>query len=371
MPKNERTAKPQERLRTARPKTPRQLAQTYPLSVVIPFHDAAGYLDRCLEAVAKNDLDFAEVILVDDFSRDRSAALAESFHKKLPLRLVSLRERSGPAGARNVGWKEARFPWILFLDADVILPEKSFYWIRESLDVYSHRPEVGGVLGVYSPHVPTSGFFTNFKNLYTCYLYHTTDALSPFIHTPIFCIGRDLLKKVGGFDGRLARAEDFRLGIVLGSQGYRFVIDRSVEGIHLKTYTLASILREDRLRIADLWQIKLKPQQRLFYYQAHRWGRLLSLALPWLLLVVAVASFRQSGLFSAVLLLTLFFLALNLRFLRYCTRYRGVIFGVQAATFLFLEMLWGGIWTAAALLGWRRAKNSLSEERSSEFERHA
>ena len=359
MPTNQRAARPQDRLRTARPKTPRLLAQTYPLSIVIPVHNAVGYLERCLAAVAQNDLSFTEVILVDDSSRDRSVTLAKSFEKKMPLRLVSLQERSGPAGARNAGWREARFPWVLFLDADVILPEKSFHWIRESLDIYSHRSEVVGVLGVYSPALPSSGFFTNFKNLYTCYLYHTTDALSPFIHTPIFCIGRDLLKKVGGFDGRLARAEDFRLGIVLGSQGYRFVIDRSVQGVHLKTYTLASILREDRLRIADLWRIKLTPQQRLFYYQAHRWGRLFSLALPWLILAVTAASFQGSGLGFVALSLTVLFLALNFGFLRHCSRYRGVAFGFQAAAFLFLEMLWGGIWTAAALLGWRGAKSSV------------
>ncbi len=128
--------------------------------------------------------------------------------------------------------------------------------------------------------VPSGGFLTNFKNLTTCYLYNITDTQSPYLHTPIFCIRKEVLESAGGFDPRLWRAEDFRLGVVLGSRGYRFIIDRRIKGLHLKEYGFAGALKEDWLRIKDLQSVRLGPGERAFALRAHRWTRLVSLSLP-------------------------------------------------------------------------------------------
>ena len=351
-------------LGAGRQEAKKQAAQKYPISVIIPAHNAAAHLGRCLEALRANDLTCVEIIVVDDASSDSTAVIAQ----ETGCRLIRLDHQVGPAGARNQGAGEALHPYLLFLDSDVILPPGSIAFIRETLELYNHRPDVSGVLGQYSEGSGSGGFLTNFKNLTTCYLYNITDTQSPYLHTPIFCIRKEVLESVGGFDPRLWRAEDFRLGVVLGSKGHRFIIDRRIKGLHLKEYGFAGALKEDWLRIRDLQSLKLGPGERAFAMRAHRWTRLVSLTLPGatvLALGLTLAGSPTALRVVAVILLALF-LALNARFLLFCRRRRGLLFGTQSAAFLFLEMLWAELAVMAGMLrstASRRRNSGKSEAR--------
>lgn len=327
-----------ERLRTARPRNADQLANEYPISVVIPVRNDADRFRQCLDALSGNDLTCVQVIVVDDASTDETPEIAAS--SPLPTEVIRLDQQAGPAAARNRGLERARCPLVFFVDSDVVLPPGAVLWIRESLELYDHRPEVAGVLGCYSDRIPYPDFLSNYKNLYTCHLYDTTDTLSPFVHTPVFCIRADLLRSVGGFDPRFPTAEDFRLGIVLGSKGYRFVIDRRIAGVHLKRYSLKSVLKEDLRRISDLRRVTFTQPEREFSYRAHRWGRLLSVATPVPLLALLLLSIWLPAFLKSAALLGLMFSLVNLRFLLFVRRKRGLWFALRAAGFLFLEMLW-------------------------------
>ena len=324
---------------------------------MIPARNADTALKLCLEALFRNDLVAAEIVLVDDASSDDTRALALSFQQRagaVAFQCLRLERHSGPAAARNKGLKHAKNPYVLFVDADIVLPEKSLLWVRETLDLYSHLPEVVGVLGVYAEEIPWQDFLSNFKNLCTCFLYKSTDTRSPFLHTPIFCIKKEVLESIAGFDSKFSTAEDFRLGMALGARGYRFIIDRKIRGIHRKSYTFIEILREDWRRTHDLRRIQGRPDfvgaERRFYYQAHRWNRLLSVALPGpVLLLAALTPVNPAYGVIAVLLLLVFY-SCNLPFLVYCWRQRGTSFAFRAAVFLFVEMLWAEISLAAALL---------------------
>ena len=343
------------RLRTARPKTASQLAEKFPISLVIPARNASRELGAALRSLSQNDLRNVEVLIIDDASTDETAAVAESACLDAPFTVIRNPRQQGPGAARNGGLKQARNAYVLFLDADVQLPAQSMEWVRESLDIYSHRPEVVGVLGVYSEKIPWPDFFTNYKNLYTCTLYRSTDTLSPFIHTPIFCIRKDILEEAGGFDTHLSTAEDFRLGIVLGNRGYRFIIDWRIAGTHLKRYGLKGILVEDLRRISDLQQIELTPEQRRFYYQAHRWNRLLALMLPGPVLILSALAVWKTWAAATALSLLVFFFLINRSFLRLCCRTQGWRFSARAAVFLFAEMLWAELALVWALIRRRRA----------------
>ena len=327
------------RRRTARPSSRAELAQSYPLSVVIPARNSRDTLRRCLAALAGNDLTGVEVTVVDDASSDGTGSVAQEWTEGARVGLISLESRSGPAGARNKGLERAAHPHVLFLDCDVLLPARSIEWIRETLDLYSHRPEVAGVLGIYAQEIPHRDFLSNYKNLYTRHLYLATDPLSPYIHTPVFCVQKDLLRSHGGFNASRETGEDFQLGVVLGSRGYRFVIDRRINAVHLKEYSFSGAMRENARRIQDLTRLDLSREERAFSLRAHRWSRILSLAIPGPSLAIGLLALRQPlYLIGLLLLLSLFGLA-NLRFLQLCRRSRGWVFALQSAGFLFFEML--------------------------------
>lgn len=338
------------RLGSAGSKQSPALARSYPLSVVIPAHNAEAHLKLCLEALFRNDLTAVEIVVVDDASSDATSRIVSSFHKRsagVALRCVRLDRHSGPAAARNQGLKVAQNPYLLFLDADIVLPERSLAWIRETLDLYSHRPDVVGVLGVYAEEIPWQDFLSNFKNLYICFLYKSTDTQSPFLHTPIFCIKKEILESTAGFDTRFSTAEDFRLGVQLGARGNCFIIDRKIQGVHRKRYSLIEILREDWRRTRDLrriqWRGEMDRAQRKFSYQAHRWPRLLSVALPGPALIFAALTPVHSAYGTTAVFLLLVFYLCHLRFLLYSWRLRGGRFALMASCFLFVEMLWAEI----------------------------
>lgn len=99
------------------------------VSVIIPARDAEPTLERTLACVAEQDLaeDF-EVIVVDDGSRDGTAAIAQR-HAPL-VSLIRSTESEGPGAARNRAVRAARGAVLAFTDADCFpTPD----WLRQGL----------------------------------------------------------------------------------------------------------------------------------------------------------------------------------------------------------------------------------------------
>ena len=96
------------------------------LSVVIPSYNEElrlpGTLDR-IAAYLQTYGGAAEVLVVDDGSKDRTAAVAESYRGKIPLlRVVSNKVNRGKGYSVRHGMQEARGRIALFTDADLSAP---------------------------------------------------------------------------------------------------------------------------------------------------------------------------------------------------------------------------------------------------------
>ncbi len=92
------------------------------LSVVIPCYNAERYIAATIDSVLAQGDDDLEIVVVDDGSRDGSAALVRARYPQ--VRLIE-QANAGVAAARNHGIAAARGHWIAFLDADDIwLPGK-------------------------------------------------------------------------------------------------------------------------------------------------------------------------------------------------------------------------------------------------------
>jgi len=90
------------------------------LSVIIPVFNGEETLAACLDAItAQRGFELGrdyEVIVVDDGSRDASAAIAERY----PVRLIRLERNRGRIVARETGARAARSERLLFIDCRVI-----------------------------------------------------------------------------------------------------------------------------------------------------------------------------------------------------------------------------------------------------------
>lgn len=96
------------------------------LSIIIPSYNEEIRLPATLDRIAAYLQTYsgtAEVLVVDDGSKDRTAAVAESYRIKIPsLRVVSNSTNRGKGYSVRHGMQEARGRLALFTDADLSAP---------------------------------------------------------------------------------------------------------------------------------------------------------------------------------------------------------------------------------------------------------
>jgi len=95
------------------------------LSVVIPAFNEQDRLPASLEridAYLRTQRIDAEILVVDDGSTDRTAALADEFLKRRRGRIISLAENRGKGAAVRRGVLESQGRWVLMTDADLSAP---------------------------------------------------------------------------------------------------------------------------------------------------------------------------------------------------------------------------------------------------------
>jgi GT2 family glycosyltransferase len=86
-----------------------------PVTVLIPAYERAAMLRRALESVmAQRPSLPAEVIVVDDGSRDDTSIVAQEFG----VRVIRHPENRGLSAARNTGLRAAGHSWVALLDSD-------------------------------------------------------------------------------------------------------------------------------------------------------------------------------------------------------------------------------------------------------------
>jgi glycosyltransferase involved in cell wall biosynthesis len=137
-----------------------------------------------------------ELILVDD-RRDRSSPLVEVPAALEPVTRVVPGPARGPAAARNTGWRHGRYPWIAFLDDDVV---PSPTWLDDlRTDLTAADRAVVGVQGVIDVPLPADRRPTDWEQV-TAGL-----ALGRWI-TADMAYRRTALDGLDGFDERFPRA---------------------------------------------------------------------------------------------------------------------------------------------------------------------
>jgi len=87
-------------------------------AIVIAAYNAEATLDRAVQSALAQP-EATEICVVDDASRDGTAALARSWAEREPrVQVISLSVNAGPSAARNAAIAATRSPWITILDAD-------------------------------------------------------------------------------------------------------------------------------------------------------------------------------------------------------------------------------------------------------------
>lgn len=88
------------------------------ISVIIPVYNTEKFLASCIESILRQDNVSLEIILVDDGSKDSSPIICDEYSSKYDNIKAYHIKNSGPATARNEGFKIAQGEYVTFTDSD-------------------------------------------------------------------------------------------------------------------------------------------------------------------------------------------------------------------------------------------------------------
>ena len=117
---------------------------TQDLAVVIPAHNAAPFLSQTLDALAKQTVPLAQVVVVEDGSTDQTGQIARDFEMPDGSRPYVIRNDApqGVAAARNRGFVATDAQWVGFCDSDDLWHANR---VATILGVARDRPEARAI----------------------------------------------------------------------------------------------------------------------------------------------------------------------------------------------------------------------------------
>jgi glycosyltransferase involved in cell wall biosynthesis len=315
-------------------------AQPPEISVIVPVHNGAAFLSECLKAVFASENASYECIVVNDGSTDDSPAIAREF----AARVVDLSEGPhGPAYARNRGAEAARGTILMFVDADVVLAPDA---LERVVNSFRNRSGFSAVFGSYDarPHAP--GIVSQYRNLLHHFVHQNGDHEASTFWAGCGAIRRSAFAAIGGFDEqRFSRPsiEDIELGYRLRAAGHRILLDKKLQGTHLKRWSFFSLIRTDVVCRALPWarliletrnlpnDLNLKVGQRASFLLAVLACAFLVMSLvrpEWLVMSAA-------ALFGVV--------AVNRKLYRFFYRRNGVRFAAACVALHLMYYLYSGL----------------------------
>jgi len=99
-------------------------------SIIVPVYNVEDYIHECVNSILAQSFDSYEILLINDGSTDKSASICDQFALSHRNVIVIHKKNGGLSDARNVGIKNAKGEYIIFIDSDD-------YIEKNTLDVFA------------------------------------------------------------------------------------------------------------------------------------------------------------------------------------------------------------------------------------------
>lgn len=249
------------------------------VSIIIPYFNAAQFIEECVNSVLNQSHSNIEIIIVDDGSADNG--LEKLAH--MPKLTIIHQENAGACVARNRGLEIACGEFVKFLDADDYLEKDCIALQVEEALKHDNNTIIYGNFTIVSQNTlkPVNTRIAP-QNQTATLLF--SDLLTT---TPLH--RRYMLDAIGGFDTRFKNGQEWNLHVRLAGKGYQFVhMDTNVYfyRVHMadgrisnkrKRHTESSIAHEiDKVRFtSEALQSTVAHNMRPYISMRYWWvGRL-------------------------------------------------------------------------------------------------
>lgn len=212
----------------------------FPLvSVIVPAFNVESYIEETLNSIKSQKYKNFEVIIVDDFSTDKTFSIASNFNSMdKRFRVMSNRRKKGVSGARNTGIDSAEGEWCVFLDSDDLWEPDTIQQRVLAAKMYPNAHFISGDYAEFTDEVSDNLIYRSTCNVF--WKEHLGKALetgeplllsrpvdvfvqSTLTHTIAVMVRRSLILELGKFDETLSTAEDVHLWIRIAANVDSFV----------------------------------------------------------------------------------------------------------------------------------------------------
>ena len=219
------------------------------VSIVVPAYNAEATLPECLNALRTAMQPQDELILFDDGSTDSTRSIAEAAGAQI---VSNAGKPKGPAHGRNKAAARADRPYLMFVDADVIIhPDASDKLVAEV-----ERTGAAAAFGSYDDHPRSRRLPALYANLRHHFVHQAGSRDATTFWSGIGLIRAGIFREFGGYDDALfahPSIEDVELGMRLINAGKKIRLVPEAQGTHWKDWTLWRVWHTDIVRRALPW----------------------------------------------------------------------------------------------------------------------
>ena len=94
------------------------------ISVIIPVYNGEKYIKRCVDSILSQSYDNYEIIIINDGSSDKTLSVLREYRAYSNISIYNNRNH-GVSYSRNYGMRHSNGDYIIFVDADDVMPSWS------------------------------------------------------------------------------------------------------------------------------------------------------------------------------------------------------------------------------------------------------
>ncbi len=240
-------------------------------SIIIPTKNAGARLDKLLNGIIKNKVDFDyEIIVVDSGSTDNTKDIA----KNCSARLIDIKPLSfSHGGSRNIGAENAEGEILIFLSQDAV--PKDERWLANLVKGFRDK-NVAGIFGRQIPDEDASAM----EKFFLQYIYPGRKIVKYFINADSCTLQDILFSNVNSairrseweknkFKEHLVMSEDQAWSRDMLMKGKRIVYEPSAAVLHSHNYNVGRIISRNFDSGLSLKDIVNAPFKRNFLCETH------------------------------------------------------------------------------------------------------
>ena len=136
------------------------------ISLIIPCFNCEKTIINCIKSIYNGEVLPQEIIAVNDNSTDNTLKILEKLKSQFrEIKIFNTKENLGPAKARNLGAKKAKYDFLFFVDSDTELDKKTIKIFKRHCNKYD------AIVGIYKELPLNRGYVPFYKSSFYFYLF--------------------------------------------------------------------------------------------------------------------------------------------------------------------------------------------------------